>query len=106
METSEIIRNLCKEKHLSVTELEGVLGFSNGSLTKKGSFLRSDRLLAVADFFHVSMEFLMDRSDPSNAFPISQFEIELVRAFRQSKHQAAICDLLCISPEKRGLKNA
>ena len=106
METSDIIRSLCKEKHISVTELESVLGFGNGSLTKKGSFLRSDRLLAVADYFHVSMEFLMDRPDPSNTFPMSQFEMELVKAFRQTRHQAAICDLLCISSEKRELRNA
>ena len=82
------------------------MGFSNGSLTKKGSFLRSDRLLAVADYFHVSMEFLMDRPDPTNAFPMSQFEKELVIAYRKSQMKEAVCTLLDISPGERKEKDA
>ena len=58
METSDIIRKLCKENHISVTDLESKLGFSNGSLTK-GSSLRSDRLYEVAKYFNVSMEYLL-----------------------------------------------
>ena len=106
METSDIIRTLCKEKHISVTELEGILGFGNGSLTKKGSFLRSDRLLAVADYFHVSMECLMDRPDPLNTFPMSQFEKDLIIGYRKSQMKEAVCTLLGISPEERKEKDA
>ena len=58
METSDIIRKLCKENHISVTDLESKLGFSTGSLTK-GSSLRSDRLYEVAKYFNVSMEYLL-----------------------------------------------
>ena len=64
METSEIIRELCKKNHLSVTDLESRLGFGNGSLTK-GSCIRSDRLLAVSQFFNVSMEYLMGKDTSS-----------------------------------------
>ena len=106
METSDIIRSLCKQKHISVTELEATLGFGNGSLTKKGVFLRSDRLLAVADYFSVSMEFLMDRPDPSESFRLSSLEKEMIAAFRSSIHQDAILDLLRVTPEKRESRNA
>ena len=64
METSEIIRELCKKNHLSVTDLESRLGFGNGSLTK-GSSISSDRLLAVSQFFNVSMEYLMGKDTSS-----------------------------------------
>ena len=58
MEISDVIRELCKEKGISVTDLEKELGFGNGSLTKKGT-MRSDRLMTVANYFNVSMEYLL-----------------------------------------------
>lgn len=62
METSEIIRSLCRRNGISVTDLEKELGFGNGSLTKSG-VIRSDRLLIVAKRFNVSMEYLMGEPD-------------------------------------------
>lgn len=60
MKTSEIIRDLCKIRGISVTDLEKELGFSNGSLTKpKTKSISSDRLYALSKKFGVSMEYLM-----------------------------------------------
>lgn len=64
MNTSEIIRSLCKEKGISVKTLEVELGFSNGSLTK-GTALRSDRLYEVAKYFGVPVEYLMTGKMPT-----------------------------------------
>lgn len=63
MNTTDIIRELCAKNGISVTELEKKLGFSNGSLTKN-NYLRSDRLKTVADYFNVTMEYLMTGETP------------------------------------------
>ena len=63
MTTTEVIRLLCAKRNKSVTEVEKVLGYSNGSLTKN-NYLRSDRLQAIADYFGVTMEYLMTGEDP------------------------------------------
>lgn len=63
MTTTEVIRLLCAKRNKSVTEVEKELGYSNGSLTKN-NYLRSDRLQAIADYFGVTMEYLMTGEDP------------------------------------------
>lgn len=87
MRTSEIVRKLSSENNKSVTKVEEDLEFGNGSLTKDG-YLRSDRLYALAQYFGVSMEYLMNGENPQPAapspFPLSDFERELVRAYRRA----------------------
>lgn len=63
MNTSEIIRSLCRERGISVKNLEIELGFSNGSLTKGGT-LRSDRLYEVAKYLEVPVEYLITGKMP------------------------------------------
>lgn len=57
MDKSVLIK-LCEENHITIAELEKTLGMSNGSLRKEGD-IKSQRLKAIADYFHVSMEYLM-----------------------------------------------
>ena len=66
METrTDIIRELCKKKGISVAALERHLGMGNGTIAKNGSFnMRSDRLKAIADYFGVTMEYLMTGEEP------------------------------------------
>ena len=90
MEASEIIRLLCKENHISVTDLESRLGFGNGSLTK-GTILRSDRLLIVAQFFGVSMEYLMgqtSKKDYSSVVGITPEEAEYLDLLKTATPEA------------------
>lgn len=68
METRDIIRDLCRKNKISITTLEENLGFSNGSLQKKG-YLRSDRLLTVANYFNVTMEYLINADLAKNDQP-------------------------------------
>ena len=64
MSTLEIIKKLCRNQGISITNLEIELGYGNGSLSKSTTkFLRSDRLKAIADYFHVPMEYLMTGVD-------------------------------------------
>lgn len=62
MNTTDVIRLLCRQNGISVTDLEKDLGFSNGSLLKNNS-IRSDRLYKVAQRFNVSMEYLTTGQD-------------------------------------------
>lgn len=56
----ERIESLRKSKGLSQGKLEKQLGFSNGSISKwKNSTPKVERLQKIADFFGVSVEYLM-----------------------------------------------
>lgn len=78
MKTSEIINELCRIKEISVSELEKSLGFGNASLSKDGS-LRSDRLLKVAEYFGVTMEYLMNCESNNPLQGISPKALEIAR---------------------------
>lgn len=58
METIEVIRTLCSKNNTSIKALEKELGFSNGSLAK-ASTIKNDRLQKIADYFGVSVDYLM-----------------------------------------------
>ena len=58
METLDIIKQLCKEKGLSIAQLESDLDYGNGSLAKSKS-MSADRMYKIAKYFGVSMEYLM-----------------------------------------------
>ena len=55
----EGIRHLCKQNGLSLTKLEAVLGFGNGTIGRwKTASPTYDKLAAVADYFDVSVKYL------------------------------------------------
>lgn len=53
------IRRLCKTQKMTLASLEKELGFANGSLAKTDEKTQSGRILAIARFFGVSMEYIM-----------------------------------------------
>lgn len=56
------IKKLCSEKHIDVQELETELGYTRGHLYKwSNSFPRLDKLLPIADYFNVSIDYLVGR---------------------------------------------
>lgn len=64
----ELIKQLCKEKGLSITKLSEMVTESSGNLsTWKKGYMRSDYLSKVADILEVSVDYLLGRTDsPSN----------------------------------------
>ena len=58
METIDIIKELCKKKGLTVTQLENELDYGNGSLAKSKS-MSAERMYQISKYFGVSMEYLM-----------------------------------------------
>jgi transcriptional regulator with XRE-family HTH domain len=55
----ERIRELCKQKGISISALEKALGFANGSIAKSDEKIQSVRIKAIADYFGVSMEYIL-----------------------------------------------
>lgn len=58
------IKNLANEQGLSLTTLESKLGFGNGTITKWDKTTpNADKLNTVAQYFHVSMDYLLNGVD-------------------------------------------
>lgn len=79
----ERIESLRKSKGLSQGKLEKQLGFSNGSISKwKNSTPKVERLQKLADFFGVSVEYLMtgkEENKKENSVIDIKDELERVR---------------------------
>ena len=66
----ERVKQLAKKQGISIVELEEKLGFGRNSLYAwKNKMPSNDKLIKVADFFHVSVDYLLGREEaktPSN----------------------------------------
>ncbi len=61
MSRLEILKELCKEKGISINKLEQELDFSQGSLGKIDTNVpKADKLYALARYFDVPMEFFFE----------------------------------------------
>ena len=60
----DVIKDLTVQKKISVAELERTLGFGNGSISKWNRQSPSvDKLNKVADYFDVSVDYLLGRTN-------------------------------------------
>ena len=76
----ETIRELCKKKGVSLMRLEKECGCANGTINKWDNKRPSvDKLKAVADYFGVSMEFLLTGKEkqPSQMEGLSAETLEI-----------------------------
>ena len=65
MDMKERIRHLCKLNHVSMNKVEGDLGFGKGYLSKLGtSKPNAEKLKKIADYFNVSVEYLITGKEP------------------------------------------
>nr|DAD97200.1 MAG TPA: repressor protein [Siphoviridae sp. ctWsj12] len=100
MNTYEIIKELAKEKGLSIRQLEINFGYSNGYL---GSWKRqtpnSIELARLADYFGVSVDYLLGREKKTSlaerygvfAFdgePVTDEEVEFLKSVLAAKRAA------------------
>lgn len=89
----ERIESLRKSKGLSQGKLEKQLGFSNGSISKwKNSTPKVERLQKLADFFGVSVEYLMtgkedEQKEKDNTDDLKQKFEELKELLESGKMQ-------------------
>lgn len=76
MNTVDIVKMLCKERKVPVSRLEKDLGFSNGYIgqLRKGTFPH-DRLFKIADYFSVSVDYLLGKEDQKEKDPVISDEV-------------------------------
>lgn len=100
MNTYEIIKDLAKEKKLSIRQLEIDFGYSNGYLSKwKNNTPNADELSRLADYFNVSVDYLLGREEKTSlaekhgvfAFdgePVTDEEVEFLKSVLAAKRAA------------------
>ena len=80
------IRELCQQNSLSLTKLEVLLGFGNGTIGRwKEASPTYEKLKAVADYFGVSTEYLAEgkeKSPPPRGSELSRKEQKFLNDFR------------------------
>lgn len=58
----DIVRELCRQRGMSLTKLEELLQLSNGTIGKWDKVSpKAESLIKVADYFGVSVDYLLDR---------------------------------------------
>ncbi len=64
MNSVECVKKMCKERKIPISRLEKELGFANGYINqlRKGVF-PSDRLKQIAEYFGVSVDYLLETAD-------------------------------------------
>ncbi|MEQ7217859.1 helix-turn-helix transcriptional regulator [Vagococcus fluvialis] len=103
MTTFEIIKNLAKKNGKSLNRVEEELGWSRNTLYSiKVNKPSSERLETLADYFDVSVDYLLGREDKENRVtesldemidnamfydgkPLSDADREIVKAFLEGK---------------------
>lgn len=87
------IQSLCDEKNITFAELERLTGISNGQIRRwNGSDPKVTNVQKVADYFNVSLDYLMGRVDQQDIQTIaahhngdewSDEEMEEIEKFKQ-----------------------
>ena len=78
----DLIRTLAKKKGLSLTKLEEILGFGNGTIGKWAKQSPScDRLSAVADYLSVSIDLLYYGKEKSPSADLSEDRQRLLEMY-------------------------
>ena len=67
MDLLDKIISLCDKKGITISRLEKETGLANGSIKKwRKAYPSADRLLRVAEYFNVSIDFLLRRTENPN----------------------------------------
>ena len=73
----EKIKTLCSQRNITVSELERILEFGNGTMHKWGkSQASADKVLKVAEYFGVSLDYLFNGKEI-----LSKESLELANQF-------------------------
>lgn len=99
----ERIEDLRNSRHISQGKLEKELGFSNGSISKwKTSTPTPDRLQKLADYFGVSVEYIMTGKEPnSEAYYLNDETREIAQEIFDNPDLKSLFDMSRkMSPER------
>ena len=94
MTVYERIESLRKSSGISQGKLEKELGFSNGSVSKwKNSMLKLERLQKVAEYFGVSIEYIMNgQEDDKNEYYYNKETATMAQQIFENKNLKVLFD--------------
>ncbi|MBW4850904.1 helix-turn-helix transcriptional regulator [Bacillus safensis] len=73
MTVFDIVKELCNERKISINELEKSLGYSKNTLYRlKTQIPGADKLQKIADYFDVSTDYLLGRTDVKRSFDLTE----------------------------------
>lgn len=73
MSLVEKIKGLCEERKITFAEVERKIGISNGQIRRWDNVSpKSDSLKKVADYFDVSMDYLLGRTDKKRYYDLTE----------------------------------
>ena len=86
MDIRRRIKDLCRSRGVSINALEKACGFAPGSIAHWDSKIPSvERVETVANYFHVSVDFLLGRTIPaSEVSGVSGAYLSLARSAEES----------------------
>lgn len=80
MEIVERIKNLCNTENITIKELERIIQISNGSIRHWNEKTPSvERVLLVADYFNVSLDWLVTGKESGNLTSEEQLLVDHYR---------------------------
>lgn len=87
------IKDLCAKKGISVSKLESDLGFGNSSIKKweKVSSPSVDKISKIANYFGVSVDYLLGRTDILNT-NLDTIEDEDIISFQRARQKMTDTD--------------
>ncbi|HEL0635538.1 TPA: helix-turn-helix transcriptional regulator [Streptococcus equi subsp. zooepidemicus] len=84
--TFKKIKELCKQRGITLIQLEETLGYSRNTLYKlKTQKPNAERIAEIADYFHVSTDYLLGRTDnPAIAKDSQDYKSEDLRKMAEN----------------------
>lgn len=81
------LEQLCKKNNLKITNFVQIIGMGNGNVTrwKHGAIPNSEHLKKIADYFHVSTDYLLNEDEElqNNDSEFSIIEREIISLYRK-----------------------
>lgn len=79
------LKALCSKRNINFAQLERKLDFANGSLAKsKEDKIAAIRVKAIADFFGVTMEYILTGDTSNSLQQYTSEECSIIDAYRQA----------------------
>lgn len=89
MNIKERIKDLCKKKGITVNKLETELGFGTGYISKLDkSTPNAKKIQTIADYFNVSVDYLMNGKDLQFSIEMAQKDVALSNMSKRVKEYA------------------
>ena len=91
MTIKDRIKELCKQKNVSMNQLEKELGFGVGYISKLGTTTpNAKKIKIIADYFNVSVDYLMTGRKHELTIEMADIDSELIMLDKKVKQYAPL----------------